>query len=124
MCSFEIKCCIRLLRIPYTGHQSNEEEKNRIELAVEKILNLLEVVRKRRKLPWFGYVVRQGSDSLEKTILQGMVDGKSNKSRPEKTWMYNIIEWAGMKVVDLINSDRDRGKEDHCWEKRSCSPTT
>ena len=105
--SFEFKCYRRLLRIPYTEHKSNEEVKNRIELEVGKVVNLLEVVRK-RKLQWFGHVVRQGADSLAKTILEGMVDGKRNRGRPEKSWMNNIIEWTGMKVVDLIKSARDR----------------
>ena len=53
-------------------------------------------------------VVRQGADSLAKTILEGMVDGKRNRGRPEKSWMNNIIKWTGMKVVDLIKSARDR----------------
>ena len=35
------------------------------------------------------------------------MDGKRNRGRPEKSWMNNIIEWTGMKVVDLIKSARD-----------------
>ena len=95
------------LFIEDTAFESNEEVKNRIELEVGKVVNLLEVVRK-RKLQWFGHVVRQGADSLAKTILEGMVDSKRNRGRPEKSWMNNIIEWTGMKVVDLIKSARDR----------------
>ena len=101
--SFEFKCYRRLLRIPYTEHKSKEEVKNRIELEVGKVVNLVEVVRK-RKLQWFGHVARQGADSLAKIILEG----KRNRGRPEKSWMNNIIEWTGMKVVDLIKSARDR----------------
>ena len=58
------------------------------------------MVRK-RKLQWFDHVVRQGADSLEKTIQEGMIDGKRSRIRPEKSWMTNI-EWTGMKVVELI----------------------
>ena len=65
------------------------------------------MVRK-RKLPLFGLVVRQGADSLVKTILEGMVDGKRSRDRPEKSWMNSIIEWTGMKVVDLMKSARNR----------------
>ena len=68
--SFEFKCNRRLLRMPYTEHKSNEEIKNGIEL-VGMIVNLLKVVRK-RNLQWFGHVVRQGADSLAKTISYGM----------------------------------------------------
>ena len=41
-------------------------------------------------------------------IVEGMVDGKRNRGIPEKGWMNNIIEWTGMKVVDLIKSAQDR----------------
>ena len=61
--SFEFKFYRRILRIPYTEHKSNEEVKNLIELEVGKIVNLLEVVRK-RELQWFGHVVRQSGDSF------------------------------------------------------------
>ena len=70
------------MRIPYTEDKSNEEVNSRIELEVGKIVNLLEVVRK-RNLQWFGHVVRQGADSLAKTILEGMVD--CNRSRVSQT---------------------------------------
>ena len=85
--SFEFKCNRRLLRIPYTEHKSNEEIKNGIDLEVGKIVNLLEVVRK-RNLQWFGRVVRQGADSLAKTISYGMADGKRSRGRPKKSGSY------------------------------------
>ena len=53
-------------------------------------------------------MVRQGADSLAKTILEGMVDRKRSRGKPENSWMNNIIDWTGMKVVDLIIWDRDR----------------
>ena len=105
--SFEFKCYRRILRIPYTEQKTNEEVKNRIELEVGKIVNLLEVIRK-RKLQWFGHMVRQSGDSLGKTILEGMVDGKRSRGRPEKSWMNNIIEWTGMTVMELTTTARDR----------------
>ena len=77
---FEFKCYRQLLRIPDTEHKSNEEVKKRIELEAGKIVNLLELVRK-RKIQWFGLVVRLSGDSLGKIILQGMVDGKRNRGR-------------------------------------------
>ena len=46
--SFEFKCHRRLLRTLNIEHRSNEEVKNRIELEVGKVVNLIEVVRKRK----------------------------------------------------------------------------
>ena len=59
-------------------------------------------------LQWFGHVVKQGADSLAKTLLEGMTDGKGSRGGPEKSWMDSMIERTGMKVVDLITSARDR----------------
>ena len=41
---------------------------------------------------------------MAKTILEGMVDGKRSRGRPEKSWMNNIIEWTGMTVVEFITT--------------------
>ena len=57
---------------------------------------------------WFGHVVRQSGDSLAKTIIEGIVDGKRSRGRSEKSWVNNIIEWTGMKVVELATTARDR----------------
>ena len=54
---------------PYTEHKSNEEGINCIELDVGKVINLLDVLRK-RILQWFGFVLRQGADSLVKIIFE------------------------------------------------------
>ena len=68
-------------------------------------------------------MVGQGAGSLAKTMLEGTLDGKRSKGRREKSGITSNSDWTGMKVVDLINSARDRGVEDHCWAKRSCNPT-
>ena len=44
----------------------------------------------------------------KKTILEGMVDGKRSKGRPEKSWMTNTIEWAGTRAVDMNKLAQDR----------------
>ena len=78
-----------------------------MELKVGRIINLLDVVGK-RMLQWFGHVVKQSVDSLARAILEGMVDCKCSRGRPEKSWMINIIKWTGVKVVELIKKTRDR----------------
>ena len=117
--SFEFKYYRRMLRIPYTKHKSNEESKNRIELEVGKIVNLLEVVRK-RKLQLFGNVVRQGGDSVVK--YERMVGGKRDRGRPEKSCMNSIIEWTGMTVVELITTARDREAWKNVVERSAVVP--
>ena len=62
---------------------------------------------------------------MAKTILEGMVDGKMCRGRPEKSWIINIIKLTGMKGMELIKPARDK----EAWKsvvgmKRSCVPTT
>ena len=45
---------------------------------------------------------------MGKTILEGMVDGKGSRGRPEKSWMTKIIDWKGMKTVVFLKAARDR----------------
>ena len=76
MQSFEMRCYRRLLNISY------------------KDLVTIEEVRRKRKLRWFGHVLRYYG--LAKTILQGTVKGKRKRGRQNKRWEDNIKEWTGM----------------------------
>ena len=59
---------------------------------------------------------------MAKTILEGMVDGKRSRGRPEKSWMNNIIEWTGMTVVEFITTARDREAWKHVVEGSAVVP--
>ena len=80
--SFEFKCYRHILQIPYTAHVANESIKNQIDATTGTSERLLGTVRK-RKLQWFGHLVRQ-DNSLAKMIMEGMVEGKRGRGRPEK----------------------------------------
>ena len=41
-------------------------------------------------------------------MSEGMVDGKRSRGKPEKSGVTIIIEWTGIKVVELIKTARDR----------------
>ena len=88
--SFEFRCYRHMLQIPYAAHIANESIKNQIDATTGKSERLLGTVRK-RKLRWFGHLVRQ-HNSLAKMIMEGMVEGKRGRGRPEKQWIDNIKE--------------------------------
>ena len=121
--NFEFKCYRQLLRILYTELKSNEEVKNCIELEVGKTVNLIEVVRK-RMLKWYGHVVRKSGNSLVKSILEGMVDGKRSRVRPENSWVTTITQRAWIKVVELLKRLKTEMHGKMLWSKGSCAPTT
>ena len=104
--SFEFKCYRHMLQIPYTAHVANESIKNQIDATTGTSERLLGTVRK-RKLQWFGHLVRQ-DNSLAKMIMEGMVEGKRGRGRPEKQWIDNIKEWTMLEISEIMKKARDR----------------
>ena len=91
----------RILNIRYQDHVKNDEFHNEIAAVVVPLETLLSTV-KRRKLRWFGHVVR--SNGLAKTVFQGTVQG----GRPRKRWEDNIKEWTGLTFHEAMKSTKDR----------------
>ena len=54
---------------------------------------LISVVQ-RRKLCYFGHLMRH--DSLQRDLLEGMIEGKRYKGRPRNQWSQNVREWTGL----------------------------
>ncbi len=100
--AFEMKCYRRMLRIPWIAKMSNEKVLEEAQTGK----NLLHSVKK-RKLQYFGHVVRQ-SDSLERDIILGITNGQRRRGRPRRSWMSDIIDWTGMSVANACKKARDR----------------
>ena len=66
--AFELWCCRRLLRVPWTARRSNQ--------SILKISPgcSLEVLMLKLKLQYFGHLM-QRADSLEKTLMLGGIGG-------------------------------------------------
>ena len=67
MQAFEMRCYRSLLNSSYKDHATNEEVRRKIQAAIGEYDELLTLVKK-RKLRWFGHVLR--SSGLAKIILQ------------------------------------------------------
>ncbi|XP_072020234.1 uncharacterized protein [Amphiura filiformis] len=83
--SFELWCYRRILRIPWTARKTNEWVLQ--ELGVQKTLRA-DIIS--RKLSYFGHITRH--HCLQKTIVQGMVEGKRKRGRPAASWLNDINE--------------------------------
>ena len=82
-----MKCFLKILRILYKDHVSNEEVRAKIQQAIGPNEDLL-TIKKRRKLQWYGDISR--SSGLVKVILQGTVREGSRQGRQRKRWEDNI----------------------------------
>ena len=73
----ELWCWRRLLRVPWTARRSNQSILKEIspEYSLEGLMLKL-------KLQYFGHLIRR-TDSLEKTLMLGMVEGRRRRERQE-----------------------------------------
>ena len=73
--AFELWCWRRLLRVPWTARRSNQSILKKIspECSLEGLMLKL-------KLQYFGHLMRR-SDSLEKTLMLGKIDGGTRRGR-------------------------------------------
>jgi len=88
----------RILRIPYTAHQSNESVWKEITNEIGTQEHLLATI-KRRKLRWFGHVNR--STGVAKLIMQGLVEGGRGRGRPRMAWPENIKSWTARTSKEI-----------------------
>ena len=76
--AFELWCWKRLLRVPWTGRRSNQSILNETgpEYSLEGLMLKL-------KLQYFGHLMRR-SDSFEKTLMLGKIDGRKRGRERKK----------------------------------------
>ena len=79
--AFELWCWRRRLRIPWTARRSNQSILKEIssEYSLEGLMLKL-------KLQYFGHLMRR-SDSLEKTLILGKIEGRRRNGRQRIGWL-------------------------------------
>ena len=78
--AFKLWCWRRLLRVPWTARRSNQ--------SILKEINpeyLLEGLMLKLKLQYFGHLMKR-SDSLEKTLMLGKIEGGRRRGRQRMRW--------------------------------------
>ena len=61
---------------------------------------------KKLKLGYFGHTTRH--ESLEKHILEAIVEGKRGRGRPTRRWEKDIQDWLGMTTTQASRLAEDR----------------
>ena len=84
--AFELRCCRRLLSVPWTARKSNQSILNEINPEYS-----LEALMLKLKLQYFGHLM-QRANSLEKTLMLGKIEGRRRRRRQRMRWLDGITE--------------------------------
>ena len=88
--AFELWCWRRLLRVPWAARRSNQPILKEISLEYS-----LEGLMLKLKLQYFGHLM-QRTDSLEKTLMVGKLEGRRRREWQRMRWLDGITDSMDM----------------------------
>ena len=95
-------CWRRLLRVPWTARRSNQS----ILRVISPGCSLGGLMLK-LKLQYFGHLMRR-TDSLEKTLMLGKIEGRRRRERERMRWLDGIIDLMDIGLGGLRELVMDR----------------
>ena len=93
----------RLLNITWRDKRTHTSILEQLNVKREFYGNIV-----KRKLMFFGHIIRNKNNRLVPDIIEGKIEGKRGRGRPRICYTDNIILWSEKKMGDVIQACHNR----------------